>query len=150
MKVKYAERTDRGMEAGPTVVRKREASFREPSFDHQYREEGRRQLEEHLEDLKNRLEQQGNILARKADIGELSRYRTLISEILCEVVGNAYAFQKENAFDKRGRHFVYATVRKIDEKLEELGREILRENRDEIEILAKIDDIRGLLLDILS
>jgi uncharacterized protein YaaR (DUF327 family) len=37
----------------------------------------------------------------------------------------------------------------VDEKLDELGKEVLKEQADRIEIIHKIDDIRGLLLDLM-
>lgn len=149
MKVKCAERALGSTEAEIPVAGRREVSFRNPSFERQFNAESREQAQRHLEELKNRLEEQGKKLTQRVDLGEFSRYRALISEILCEVVGSAFAYQKENGFDRRGRHSVYATVRKINEKLEELAGEILENNRNEIEILARIDEIRGLLLDIL-
>ena len=79
----------------------------------------------------------------------MQQYRTLISELLDEVVSNAYAFQKENSFDSRGRPRVYSLIRKVNDKLEELAKEILSDNQDSIKIISKIDDIRGLIIDVL-
>jgi uncharacterized protein YaaR (DUF327 family) len=39
-------------------------------------------------------------------------------------------------------------IRSINEKLEELTREMLSEQRDNIRILQMVDDIRGLLMDL--
>jgi uncharacterized protein YaaR (DUF327 family) len=78
----------------------------------------------------------------------MDRYRALVSDLLSEVVSHAYAFNKENAFDPRGRRKVYATIQKINEKLEELAKDILQGNQDALRILSMIDDIRGLIVDI--
>jgi len=40
-------------------------------------------------------------------------------------------------------------VRIVDEKLDALGKEVIKEQADKIEILNKVDDIRGLLLDLM-
>ena len=50
--------------------------------------------------------------------------------------------------DRRGRHRLYATVKKVNEKLEELTKEVLSSERDHLKILGRIEDIRGLILDI--
>ena len=50
--------------------------------------------------------------------------------------------------DRRGRHRIYSTVKKINKNLEELTQEILKSEKDHLKILAKIEDIRGLILDI--
>ena len=39
-------------------------------------------------------------------------------------------------------------IRTINEKLEELTREILSEQQDNLRILQMVDDIRGLLIDL--
>ena len=44
------------------------------------------------------------------------------------------------------RHF----IRLVDEKLDELAQELVKEECDKIAILAKVDEIRGLLLDIFA
>ena len=59
-------------------------------------------------------------------------------------------FSRENYLDRRGRHRVYGIVRLIDENLDKLAEELLKEEKDNIAILNRIDEIRGLLLDILT
>ena len=51
--------------------------------------------------------------------------------------------------DRRGRHRLYATVKKINESLEELTKEILNNEKDHLKILGRIEDIRGMVLDII-
>ena len=99
--------------------------------------------------LKEKIEEQGHELSAKVDVREYERYRKLIREFLDEVVSNSYAFSKEDSFASRGRHRYLATVRVVDAKLDELGKEVMKEQADKIEILSKIDEIRGLLLDLL-
>ena len=92
---------------------------------------------------------QGKVLSERADIREFVKYRELISSLMHEVVSNAYAFSKQNTFDARGRHRIYAVVHKVNAKLDELAKEVLREQRDNLKILEDIEDIRGLLVDML-
>ena len=66
-----------------------------------------------------------------------------------EVVSNAYAFNKRNAFDARGRHRIYAVVHKVNGKLDELAREVLKDQQDNLKVLEDIEDIRGMLVDML-
>lgn len=49
--------------------------------------------------------------------------------------------------DRRGRHRLYATVKKVNTELEVLTEEILKSERDHLKIIGKIEDIRGLILD---
>lgn len=94
------------------------------------------------------IDKQGQKLGRKADVGELERYRALIRQFLDEVVSNGYAFAKENAFGGRGSHRLMATVNTVNQRLDELAKEVLQSEADNIKILAMVDDIRGLLMDL--
>ena len=102
-----------------------------------------------LKELKKAVDAQGERLADRVDVKELEKYRRLIREFLDEIVSNGYTFSREDAYASRGRHRYIATVKIVDEKLDELGKEVLKEHADKIEILHRIDDIRGLLLDLM-
>lgn len=93
--------------------------------------------------------EQGEKLSKKADIKEFERYRKLIKQFLDEVVSNGYSFSKDSSFGARGRHRIFATVRTIDQKLEEMARAVISGQADQIELLHQIDDIRGLILDMM-
>jgi uncharacterized protein YaaR (DUF327 family) len=103
-----------------------------------------------LMQIKRDIEEQGQKLVDRVDVKEYEKYRRLIREFLDEIVSNGYTFSRENAFASRGgRHRYIATVETINKKLDELGKEVLSEQSDRIEILGKVDDIRGLLLDLM-
>ena len=102
-----------------------------------------------LQDLKKKIDEQGDRLSDRVDVKEYEKYRRLIREFMDEIVSNGYTFQKEEAYESRGRRRYIATVRIIDAKLDELGKEVMKEQADQIGILSRIDDIRGLLLDMM-
>ncbi len=94
--------------------------------------------------------QQGKRLGKHMDVRDMKRYRTLIKEFMNEIVSRSHEFTRENFLDRKGRHRVYGMVRLVDEKLDELAQELLNDEKDAITILARIDEIRGILLDILT
>lgn len=102
----------------------------------------------HINDLITEITRQGELLGKRADIKELQKYRGMVTELLNETVSNAYAFSKNNAFDSRGRHRVYAMIKKVNLDLEQLTEEVLKEQSDNLRVLDLVDDIRGLLVDI--
>jgi len=103
-----------------------------------------------LREMKKAIDEQGERLADKVDVRELEKYRRLIREFLDEIVSNGYTFSREDAYASRGKHRYIATVKIVDEKLDELGKEVMKEQADRIAILGRIDDIRGLLLDLMT
>ena len=93
---------------------------------------------------------QGERLSKKRDVRDMKRYRGLIKEFLNEVVSRSHSFTRENFLDKRGRHRVYGIIRLIDENLDELAKELVNDEKDNIAILGRIGEIKGLLLDIFT
>ena len=92
--------------------------------------------------------QQGKKISKHMDVTDMRKYRALIKDFLNEVVNRSHKFSRENFLDRRGRHRVYGIVKLIDSNLDELAQELMKEEKDHLAILSKIDEIRGLLLDI--
>lgn len=109
------------------------------------------------QDLQNALTQmmeeitmQGEKLAKHRDIKDMKRYRALIKDFMNEIVNRSHAFSRENFLDRKGRHRVYGIIRLIDQNLDELAQELVKDEKDNLAILNKIGEIRGLLLDIFT
>lgn len=105
--------------------------------------------DEELQKKALEIDKQGKHLSSHIDISELKTYKRLVMEFLDEAVRGSSRFSKESFLDRRGRHRVFATVKTINEKLEQLTREVLSSERDNLKILSRIEDIRGLVLDLI-
>lgn len=104
------------------------------------------------EELKKKaleIEKQGKHLSNHIDVSELKAYKRLVMEFLDEAVRSSSRFSKESFLDRRGRHRVFSTIKTVNEQLEQLTREVLSSERDNLAILGRIEDIRGLILDLL-
>ncbi|MBQ9862455.1 MAG: YaaR family protein [Lachnospiraceae bacterium] len=107
-------------------------------------------LQARLTSLMEEITMQGERISKKKDIKDMRRYRSLIKDFMNEIVSRSHAFSRENFLDRKGRHRVYGIIRLIDENLDELAQELMKEQKDNISILQKIGDIRGLILDIFT
>lgn len=107
-------------------------------------------LQARLNALMEDITMQGDKLAKKRDIRDMKKYRGLIKEFMNEIVNRSHQFSRENFLDRRGRHRVYGIIRRIDQTLDELAQELVKDEKDNLAILAKIGEIRGLLLDIFT
>lgn len=107
-------------------------------------------LQAKLGGLMDAITEEGEKLKKKRDVKEMRHYRELIKEFMNEVVNRSHKFSRENFLDRRGRHRVYGIVRLVDEKLDLLAQELVKDEQDVIAILNNIDEIRGLLIDILT
>ena len=108
------------------------------------------ELQEKLTGLMSEITSQGERLSKRKDIRDMKRYRGLIKEFLNEVVNRSHEFSRENFLDRRGRHRVYGIVRLVDENLDALAQQLVADEKDNMAILAKIGEIRGLLLDLFT
>ncbi len=108
------------------------------------------ELQERLGALMEAITVQGDKLAKKRDIRDMKRYRGLVKDFMNEIVSRSHSFSRENFLDRKGRHRVYGIIRLVDQNLDELAQELMKEEQDHLAILSKIGEIRGLLLDILT
>lgn len=105
-------------------------------------------LQEKLGNMMQEITEQGEKIAKHMDIKDMHKYRELVKGFLNEVVNRSHKFSRENFLDRRGRHRVYGIVKLVDKNLDELAGELVKEEKNHLEIVGRIDDIRGLLLDI--
>lgn len=106
------------------------------------------ELQSKLQTLMEEITMQGEKLSKRRDVKDMKHYRGLVKEFLNEVVTHSHAFSRENFLDRRGRHRVYGIIRLVDENLDQLAQELMKDEKDNLAILNKIGEIRGLLLDI--
>jgi len=109
-----------------------------------------RALKEELAALLADIDEQGERLSNRLTLVELLRYKKLIASFLDKVVSNMYTTLKFNHFDQNGNHNIHYIVKTIDRQLEELTAEVLAGEQDRITVLGYIDDIKGLLMDIMT
>lgn len=108
------------------------------------------ELQDKLTAMMEEITMQGDKLAKHRDIKDMRKYRTLIKGFMNEVVAHSHEFSRENFLDRRGRHRVYGIIRLVDETLDELAQELMKDEKDNLAILGKIGEIRGLILDIFT
>lgn len=107
-------------------------------------------LQVRLTAMMEEITRQGDRISKKMDIRDMRKYRTLIKSFMNEVVTRSHKFSRENFLDRRGRHRVYGIIKQVDDTLDELARELVKDEKDHIAILNMIGEIRGLLLDIFT
>ena len=106
------------------------------------------ELKEKLSGLMDEITEQGKKISEHMDIRDMKKYRGLVKDFMNEVVNRSHKFSRENFLDRRGRHRVYGLVKLVDKNLDDLAGELVKEEKDHLAILGKVDEIRGLLQDI--
>ncbi len=108
------------------------------------------ELQTRLQNLMAEITIEGEKLAKRRDVRDMKHYRGLVKSFLNEIVTRSHSFARENSLDRRGRHRVYGIIRLVDENLDLLAQELMKDEKDNLAILARIGEIRGLLLDIFT
>lgn len=144
MAIKVNQLTPTQPAEAPQQVEKSDGSFKFTLASHIEEAE----LQEKLNGLMNDITAQGEKLAEHMDIRDMKKYRELVKDFMNEVINRSHKFSRENFLDRRGRHRVYGIVKLVDKNLDELASELVKDEKDHLNILSKVGEIRGLLLDI--
>ncbi len=94
------------------------------------------------------VESASNELKRKVDLISLRRYQEQVRRFLHHVIGGAYQINDKNVRDNRGRVKQMSLIKVVDQHLEELASMVMAEEKDRLAILGRIDQIRGMLIDL--
>ncbi|NLI94150.1 MAG: YaaR family protein [Peptococcaceae bacterium] len=103
-----------------------------------------------LELFLRRLDEQGKKLSETMSVQELTEFKNMVKRFLKSTLGKSRSMQEETIWDYRGQPKVMARVTKIDRALEELGEQVLSSQAETLKILAKIDEIKGLIIDLFA
>ena len=110
--------------------------------------------EEALTELMDALHSAGSDLIDRPFHDEIIRYKRAVRNFINYVVENCYDVQKIRSTERkiaRGgerKNVVYNQVQVLDRKLEELAAAILSGQTNQLERVSKIDEIKGLLVDL--
>lgn len=107
-------------------------------------------LQQQLENLLKDIEKQGARLANNMTVRELKVYKDLVKKFLKGAVGRTFQLKEEAGWDRRGRYKMYTLIQNMDARLDELTKMVLAEQSDQLAVLGKLDEIKGMLMDIYS
>ena len=107
-------------------------------------------LQNTLKVMMEEITMQGDKNSKKCDIRDMKKYRAMIKGFMNEVVSRSHTFERENFLDRKGRHRVYGIIKLVDQRMDELAQELVKDEKDNIKILGMVGDIQGLLLDIFT
>jgi uncharacterized protein len=103
-----------------------------------------------LEELLDGVHQAGDKLKENPNVELVQAYKKAVRDFIHYVVDRSYAVEQKTSGRSILKRNVYFRVSVIDKSLEKLAAEILRNQRDNLEILRRVDEINGMLVDLLS
>ncbi|MCL2547755.1 MAG: YaaR family protein [Symbiobacteriaceae bacterium] len=108
----------------------------------------REKLNQDLEDLVDRIEELGEKLAATMSLDDLVAYKALIGDFIRLVNQSCTQVSSSLSWGFMGQQRQFTIVREIDKNLADLRDLIMAEESDHLAIVAMVDTIRGLVLDL--
>ncbi|MBD2872863.1 YaaR family protein [Paenibacillus arenilitoris] len=103
------------------------------------------QLQQKLQDI----QRQGDRLAKTMTVRELKLYRQMIKQFLEDTIRRGVVLKEVKGFDRRGRMKRYKLLDEIDATLVSMAEDLLDSEQGRIDLLNKIGEIRGMLINLL-
>jgi len=103
-----------------------------------------------LEELLDTIYKQGEKLREHPDMNNIMEYKSAVRAFLNKVVNGMVALEEKISGVNILRRKKFTLVKVIDKKLESLAAEVLKNQRDQIGILSAIEEINGLLVNLIT
>jgi uncharacterized protein YaaR (DUF327 family) len=111
--------------------------------------------EETVNFLMDHVRAAGDALRDRPFPDEIMRYKQAVRNFMHYVVENSFSLEHEKGIPKFSRpgikeHKRYTKIQVIDKKLEDLAAMLLSGQRNQLELVSRLEEIQGLLVDLLQ
>jgi uncharacterized protein len=103
-----------------------------------------------LEEMLDSVFAAGDVLKKSPTLENIREYRQRVKGFLAYAVEHAIALEETTSGTNILKRKRFTLVKVIDEKLEALAASVLAAQKEQLSILAQIDEINGLLVDLVS
>lgn len=104
--------------------------------------------EDEIDYLRKEIEHAGNKLEKEPTLPNFSQFRDLLSRLAKRISAEAYRLEKIGGTPQNPRYFEIITV--INAEADRLYNLIVRENKDNLAIAAKVINIKGMVVDLVT
>jgi uncharacterized protein YaaR (DUF327 family) len=94
------------------------------------------------------IDAQSELLKKAPTPDGVKRYRELVVTFMKEAMGQTYQVEQQTRWDKSGNRKCLVVVKKVNDSLEDLMNLVTDPESSQMNLVAKLDQIRGLLLDL--
>jgi uncharacterized protein YaaR (DUF327 family) len=102
------------------------------------------ELQRKLEDIRL----QGDRLTRSMTVRELVLYRQMVKGFLEDTVRRGIVLKDTKGWDRRGRGKRYKILEEVDAMLVKMGEDLLHSEEGRLDLLQKVGEIRGMLINL--
>jgi uncharacterized protein YaaR (DUF327 family) len=94
------------------------------------------------------VDEAANLLLSDPSQANLERYTQTVKAFLQEAIKRAYIISEQRRFDRHGVQRMSICLEIVDEKLQNLIKDFLSQNKKALNLAVRLDEIRGLLFDL--
>lgn len=131
-----------------TINSSQKTNNMESSFKAKLSEIKHGEIKERLDRLMDIVDKQGEKLKKSLDKKDLLEYKKRVKDFLRLIQKEFVQAKQSFSWDGAGNLKTYTIVEKVDQNLAQLHDLFLKEQSDVLEVVKKIDEIRGLLVDL--
>ncbi|MBD3108947.1 YaaR family protein [Bacillus sp. AGMB 02131] len=94
------------------------------------------------------IDQAGDRLMRSRNFRDLAKYKSLVKRFVKEAVDFGMDLNQSQSWNQYGQSRPLKTVQTIDEQLIQLTEEVVSQEKEAIDLLGRIGEIKGLLINL--
>jgi hypothetical protein len=118
------------------------------SFSEFMNNQEERPSDEELAERIKQIQLQGDRLSKSMTVRNLRTYKMMIKKFLEDTVRRGVSMKDVTAIDRRGRGKLHKIIDEIDTHLLEMADELLNSEQGRVQLLYRVGEIRGLLINI--
>lgn len=119
------------------------------SFSDMMSQQEERASKEQLQRMLQQIQEQADRLAKAMTVRELRQYKRMVKLFLEETARRGVQLKETRGWDRRGRAKRFKLLEEIDGRLLHMADELVEDEQGRIELLAKMGEIKGLLINYL-
>jgi uncharacterized protein YaaR (DUF327 family) len=116
-----------------------------PSFSAELNLADKEQTDKNVKQMLDNIDKLSKRLITTRSVADAEKYKNSVRDYLSYVVKNIYVLRKETSPLNYG---VHTRIEIINKKLDEITKEALAEQKNTIKLASKIEELRGLLVDV--
>jgi uncharacterized protein len=101
-----------------------------------------------LQQLMKEVDSAGERLSRSRTFKDLAKFKTLVKQFVKEAVNFGMELKHSHSWNQFGEGRALKLVETIDEKLVDLTEELMNKKDEQIDILGRVGEIKGLLINL--
>lgn len=121
---------------------------RQPVFSDLMQQQEDKAAGEQLQRMLEQIKQQGDRLSTTMGVRELRQYKLLIKRFLEETARRGVRIRDTRGWDRKGQARQYKLLEELDQQLLLLADELTESESGKLELLQRVGEIRGLLINV--